>query len=199
MKVLVIQTAFIGDAILSTSILETLKAADEISEIHLLVRKGNESLFQDHPFLAQLHVWDKKAGKYSELRKLAREIRKQQFDCVFNLQRFGSTGWLTWRSGASRKVGFAKNPFSWTFDVKVDHPIAKKGETGLHEIERNHAMLAGITNTPMGPMKLYPGDQDFQKVEPFVQTPFVTMSPASVWFTKQLPLEQWANLMDQIP
>ena len=41
-KVLVIQTAFIGDVILATSLLETLhKHSKEQLQIDLLVRKGN--------------------------------------------------------------------------------------------------------------------------------------------------------------
>lgn len=55
-----IQTAFIGDVVLATSLIETLHQQLPEAKIDILVRKGNESLFQAHPFLNQVLVWDKK-------------------------------------------------------------------------------------------------------------------------------------------
>jgi len=55
-NILVIQTAFIGDAILASSVLEKLHAFYPKSKISILVRKGNESLYKDHPFLNQTLV-----------------------------------------------------------------------------------------------------------------------------------------------
>ena len=64
---LIVQTAFIGDAILATSLLEKLHEHYPYSKIDFLVRKGNEGLFQNHPFINQLIVWNKKSGKYKTL------------------------------------------------------------------------------------------------------------------------------------
>ena len=69
-QVLVIQTAFLGDAVLVTSILEKLHAQYPDAAIDLVVRKGNEGLFTGHPFLHRVHVWDKRQGKTRALFKL---------------------------------------------------------------------------------------------------------------------------------
>ena len=45
-KILVIQTAFIGDAILATGLLEKLHESYPQAQIDYLVRKGNEPLFR---------------------------------------------------------------------------------------------------------------------------------------------------------
>ena len=55
-KILVIQTAFIGDIVLATSLIENLHQQFPEVMIDILVRKGNESLFQAHPFLNQVLV-----------------------------------------------------------------------------------------------------------------------------------------------
>jgi len=55
-KILVIQTAFIGDAVLATGLLEKLHASFPDKQIDFLVRKGNESLFTKHPFLHELLI-----------------------------------------------------------------------------------------------------------------------------------------------
>ena len=59
MKILLIQTAFIGDAILATALLEKTHQFHPQAQIDFLVRKGNEALFLDHPFLNQVLVFNK--------------------------------------------------------------------------------------------------------------------------------------------
>ena len=49
-RILVIQTAFLGDAVLATALLEKLIAFHPDAAIDLVVRKGNEGLFVGHPF-----------------------------------------------------------------------------------------------------------------------------------------------------
>ena len=61
---LLIQTAFTGDVILATALLEDLKKSDETIAIDMLVRKGNEGLFTKHPFIREVLVWNKKENKY---------------------------------------------------------------------------------------------------------------------------------------
>lgn len=50
-KVLIIQTAFIGDVILSTPIIEKIRQNYPQAQIDFLLRKGNESLLKDHPHI----------------------------------------------------------------------------------------------------------------------------------------------------
>lgn len=53
-KFLIIQTAFIGDVVLATSLIEKLHYHFPKAEIDFLLRKGNESLLANHPFLNQV-------------------------------------------------------------------------------------------------------------------------------------------------
>ena len=68
-NILIIQTSFIGDVILATALLESIHQESPEANLSILVRKGNESLFEHHPFIKQVIVWDKKQGKYSSLWK----------------------------------------------------------------------------------------------------------------------------------
>jgi len=197
-KILIIQTAFIGDVILATSMLETIRArAKEEISFDILVRKGNEALLVQHPYINQVLIWNKKENKYKNLFALSKQIRQTQYDIVYNLQRFASTGFLTGRSKAKLKIGFKENPFSWMFDRKIKHEL----DNGKHEIERN-AMLLQVDNKAddfkVMPPKLYPTPANSIKVEGIIgeQTHFLVMAPASVWYTKQLPREKWIELID---
>jgi hypothetical protein len=77
-NILIIQTAFIGDAILASSVVEKMHQFFPQAKISILVRKGNESLYQEHPFLTQTLVWNKQDGKYKNLFQLLKTIRKQK-------------------------------------------------------------------------------------------------------------------------
>ena len=68
-------------------------------------------------------------------------------------------------------------------------------KSGKHEIERNHQLIAAITGPNPAMPKLYPSKQQFGKVEKYKKSDYVCISPASVWFTKQLPAEKWIGLI----
>ena len=193
-KILVIQTAFIGDAILASAALESLHKKFPRSELHLLVRNGNESLFEGHPYLKKVWVWNKKENKLSNLLKLTREIRKERFGWIINLHRFASSGFITAFSKAIVKSGFDKNPFSSFFTYKAKHEIGN----GKHEVERNHSLLAKFVDDTFSRPRLYPTAAQRAKIGAYTQTPFVCMAPASVWFTKQLPKQKWVELCNSI-
>jgi heptosyltransferase-2 len=191
-RFLIIQTAFLGDAILATSVAEKIHQEFPHAEIFMLVRKGNESLFAGHPFLNVL-VWNKKDGKFRSLFKIIREVRKLKFDYVINLHRFASSGIITALSGAGYTAGFDKNPLSLFFKKKVKHIIGD----GRHEVERNQSLIDEITGTGYVMPKLYPSETDHDFVQQLVTGKFVCMAPASVWFTKQLPGEKWISMIEK--
>lgn len=195
-RFLINQTAFIGDVILATALLEQLHLARPDAILDVLVRKGNESLLANHPFVNEVLVWDKKKAKYSSLWHLLKTIRSRRYDVVLNLQRFGTTGLLTALSNAKVTIGFAKNPFARFFSYQVEHRI----EPGIHEIHRNAELLkpldlAGGVAKP----KLYPSVADYETVRPYQRKPYICMAPTSVWFTKQYPAERWVELMKSLP
>src|SRR6056297_799867 len=107
-RILIIQTAFIGDVILATPLIEKLKNFYPKAEIDFLLRRGNEGLLKDHPKINRILIWDKKKSKYNSLAKLGREVRRNKYDLLINLQRFASSGLLTTSSNAKVKIGFAK-------------------------------------------------------------------------------------------
>ncbi len=194
-KVLFIQTAFIGDAILASGLIEKWHSKYPTHEVHLLVRKGNESLFMHHPHLSDLLIWDKKQAKYSGLLGLLSIIRKRKYDKVFNLQRFGATGLLAGFSGAREIIGFKKNPFAFLFTEAHPHNIGD----GTHEIERNHSLIAKYTEGRAAKPMLYPGKADEQAVKPYLEKRFICLAPTSVWFTKQLPAAKWIFFLREVP
>ena len=197
-KILVIQTAFIGDVVLATGILEKLHGRYPDASIDMMVRKGNESLFTDHPFLHEVLIWDKKQSKYAHLFSLLKQIRKSRYDVLINVQRFAATGFLTAFSKAKQTIGFDKNPFSFLFSDVIRH-VVSEGDHTLHEIERNHQLIISLTDGVAAKPKLYPSEKDREAVAEWTGRKYICLAPASVWFTKQFPAEQWKDLVEALP
>ena len=194
-KILVVQTAFIGDVILATAIVEKVKQYFPYAQIDFLLRKGNESLFNQHPLINKVLIWDKHHHKYTNLVKLISLVRKSRYDVVVNLQRFAAMGLLTAFSGAKQTLGFSKNPVSWLFTKSFDHRI----DNHQHETERNHQLIAHLTDAIPAKPKLYPSRKDYEAIAGYISTPYICVAPTSVWFTKQFPEEKWIEFLKHIP
>lgn len=194
-NVLVVQTSFLGDVVLSTCIWEKIHETYPNCKIDVLVRRGNEGLLSNHPFIHNILIWDKQGNKYKNLLKTIGQIRKKKYDLLINLQRYISTGLLTAFSGAKQCIGFKENPISFLFSKNYDY-ISKESLTE-HETDRYHRLIQEICGTEKSKMKLYPTQKDFDKINAKLQKPFITMSPASVWKTKELPIEKWIELCNQ--
>lgn len=194
MKILVIQTAFIGDVVLATPVIEKLHRHYPEATIDFLLRKGNESLFAGHPFLHSVLIWDKKTNKTKNLLKLARQIRATKYDLVINLQRFASSGIITFLSGAKEKIGFDKNPFSFCYTKKIKHVIGN----GKHEAERNLELIASFTDEKFVKPRLYPTPEDIESVKQYKTSSYICIAPSSVWFTKQYPAHKWVEFLNKV-
>ena len=186
---LIIQTAFIGDVILATALIEKLHQFYPNANIDFLVRKGNETLLDNHPFLREVIVFDKKK-KYKNLYELIGRIRRTNYDVVVNVQRFATTGFITVLSGAKETIGYNKNPLSFLFDKRIAHQIGE-----VHEVERNQRLIETLTDQVPANPKLYPSERDFEKVKVYQSESYYCIAPTSVWFTKQWPAEKWIELI----
>jgi len=223
---LIIQTAFLGDAVLVTSILEKLHAWYPDAAVDLVVRKGNEGLFgaggisldtsgtadplgrptrsttpHTHPFLRHVFVWDKRTAKNKNLFVLISELRKTEYDHIINCQRFLSTGLMTLLACGKEKIGYDKNPLSFLFTRTVKHDIGN----GRHEADRLNDLIEHLTDGERPLPRLYPTPQARADSERLVfqytegQGRYVCLAPASVWFTKQWPEAKWVELIMALP
>ena len=193
-RILVIQTAFLGDVILATPVFSELKRLFPEAKIDALVNAGNESLLKSHQAINEVFTFSKEEGKVKSLIALIRSIRKRKYDVVINLHRFGSSGLITALSAANETRGFSKNPFSIFFTNRFSHEIGN----GTHEVERNLSLINDLGAAKRVRPSLFPTPEDFAAVKSYQEDTYAVIAPASVWFTKQLPKEQWVKLIHQL-
>jgi len=196
-RILIIQTASLGDVILSTPLVEKLHHFYPNTKIDFLLKSGYEGVLRRHPFIHHVIVWDKSEKKYQNLFQLIRMFREKKYDAVINVQRFFSSGLITALSGAKEKVGFSKNPLSLFFTKRIKHKISISADTP-HETERNLKLIEHLTDDSYYPMKLYPLKKHVAKVSQYKTKQYITLSPASLWFTKQYPKEKWVKFVSSL-
>jgi lipopolysaccharide heptosyltransferase II len=202
-KVLIIQTAFIGDVILATSLIAQIKEYNPHIQIDFLLRKGNEVLLQNNPHINQIFIWDKK-NKLKSMIQNIKLIRKEKYDYTFNIQRFFNSGLMTLLSKAKNKVGFDKNPLSFFYNYKVQHQIPHLTSTGyLHEVERNALLVKEVFpefEVKRSRPELFFNSNQMNKVDGIISQneKFIVMAPSSVWYTKALAPKKWIELIKNL-
>ncbi len=198
-RILIIQTAFIGDVILATVLLEKLHQHFIEAKIDFLLCKGNESLLESHPFLNEVFIWDKKKNKYKNMYQIIQKIRKNKYDCTINVQRFASSGIFTYFSAAKKTIGFSKNPFSFLFSTRLKHEF----KANWHETQRNLSLVQNLTDNQFIRPKLYPSSKHFEEISIYQSQEnnqqYICVAPTSVWFTKQFAFEKWVEFLKKVP
>lgn len=194
--VLFLQPAFLGDVILSTALIESWHRTFPEHRISIVVRTEAAALFAGHPFLHEVHSWNRSGiRKYPRLIRIARSLRSEGVDLVVNLHRFRSMAWLAKRTGARWTQGFEPGVGrSGTGVGAVPHRFGD----GRHETERNHALVqpwVGPWQQDKDLPMLHPTEAHRTRAEQWPDDALV-LAPASVWATKRWPAEKWAQLAD---
>ena len=182
-KFLIIQTAFIGDVILATPVIEKIHIFFPESKIDFLLKDGTQNILKNNPKINKIIVWEKNNNKNRNLINIIKLIRRIKYDYVINIQRYFSTGLICSLSNANKTIGFDKNPLSFFYSQIIKHKIKK----GTHEIKRNLSLIEDLTDNKLIKPKVYPSEEDFALVANLTDKPFICIAPISLWYTKKLP------------
>lgn len=189
---LVIQTAFLGDVVLTTPLLTRL--AETFGPVDILTTPTAAALIRGHPAVREVIAYDKRgrdAGVRGWLR-MAKDLRKRDYDRVYLPHRSVRSAALAIATDSTTRIGFSDAPAAWTYSARVD-------QAGKHETERI-ASLAGPGPVPRPSLGLTEAERReaaewLEKAG--VRREFVALAPGSVWATKRWPY--YADLAARIP
>ncbi len=196
-RVLVIQTAFLGDLVLTTPLLSAVNRSWPKAEIFVLAHKTYAGVLHGQPMLSGIRNYDKH-GAEGSLRGMAsviRDLRAWRCDLALLPHRSFRSGLIAWLAGIPLRVGFEGTPGSMFYTHRVfRNPTA-------HERRRNLALLEafGIEPAPHRPI-LFPGSDDQGEVDQWLKANRlpaanpIALAPGSVWTTKRWPAEYWRQL-----
>src|SRR3954447_26980640 len=184
--VLVIQTAFLGDVVLTTPLISLL--AERYGPVDVVTTPTAAGLLDNHPAVDEVLRYDKHGTDrgLKALRRLGKELRARRYDRVYLPHRSLRSAVLALWSGANERIGFADSPAALSYTSRVLRP--REG----HEVERLLA-LAGVRPEDPAPgvsLGLGPSDlaaADAWLVSHAVGSDFVALAPGSVWGTKRWP------------
>jgi heptosyltransferase-2 len=182
---LVIQTAFLGDVVLTTPLLTAL--ADQFGPVDVVVTPDAAVLLEGHPAVREVIRYDKKGrdAGLAGLRRMGAELRTRRYARAFLPHRSWRSAVLALLARVPERAGFADSPAAITYTTRVT-----RAPTG-HEVERLLA-LAGHRTRAVPPVSLALTAEDEAAADRWlaergIPPGFTAIAPGSIWGTKRWP------------
>ena len=106
MKILIVETLYLGDLIHTLPLLRAVRARFADAELHLLARSATAPLLHGDTGIDRLWVMDPRQHRHwAGLRRLAATLKAEHYDLAINPGGSDRAALLTWMSGARRRVG----------------------------------------------------------------------------------------------
>jgi heptosyltransferase-2 len=199
-KILVIQTAFIGDAILTLPMIQKLKETYRNSEIHVISNPVTSSIFDASPVVDKVIVLDKTGTHKSFFStiKFAKNIRKEKFTKLFSPHRSFRTSLLVLLSEIKETYGFDISSLGHIYKYLVNYNF------NAHEVQRNLDLTGAVYDEDS--WKILPQikitDDIKKKIDIFVNennranSKIAVIAPGSIWNTKRYPEEYFSEIIN---
>lgn len=197
-RILLIQLQQLGDVLLTSPLLEDLRAAFPSARIDFLTRIAPASLLQGNPYPTEVILYD-----HARALRMPWLVRSRRYDCVIDAQSSPRSAQVVLASGAHRRVGW-RSGGPWRL-VYTDHIRRDEGHAGY--VVRDRQRLLGPLNVPVADRRprLYLDSAERAQGEAEVRarnlpagTPRVGLvlsagSPPSIW-----PVERFAALATRL-
>lgn len=189
-RILVIQTAFLGDAILTLPMIQKLKEIFPDSLIDVVSIPQTNEVFENSPFVNNLFTFDKKGKQKSifNLFQFAKELKKKKYTSLYSPHRSFRTSMLVYLLDIEKSFGFDNASINFVYKRTIRY------DNRIHEVSRN-LKLIGMNiekeNWKVLPEFKYSPDAVF-KIDNLIKeikNPIVAIAPGSVWQTKKYPEE----------
>jgi lipopolysaccharide heptosyltransferase II len=115
-KILVVRLSSIGDIILTTPLLRSLKNSFPEARITFLIKKQYAELLTNSPYINELVTFDSNEGM-SGLNAIRRRFRQEKFDLFIDIHKNWRSMYLRWRLGAGKTTTYRKLIFKRTMLV----------------------------------------------------------------------------------
>lgn len=197
-KILIIQTAFIGDAVLTLPMIQKLKEIFYGSELHVLCIPDTQEIFANSPSVDRTLVMDKK-GKdrnFLSLLKFISKIRSEKYTRIYSPHRSFRSSILVRFSGVEHTYGFSNSSFKSAYRYLIRY------ESKIHEVQRNFDLIGFLYNAEnwkilpeikLTQTLLIPLEKIFVNYN--TGSKFSVIAPGSIWNTKKYPLEYFSEVI----
>jgi lipopolysaccharide heptosyltransferase II len=191
-KILCIKPRGIGDIVLSTIVLDNLKAHFPSVKIDYLTERFAKSAVENNPLVNKVITIDKKEFPL----KAALKIRKEKYDMILDLWSNPRSAQITFLSGVKYRVGFAYRGRRYAYNFLA---TSSKGEH--HAAEHNLELLKAI-DVPIISKKIhyYINDKENKIAKDFINKNFslgktiIGIVPSGGWPSKRCDASKWVEI-----
>jgi heptosyltransferase-1 len=204
-KILIIKPSSLGDVVHSLPFLNAVRTCFPKTEIHWVIAKGLEGLLEGHHMINRLWIINKDTwkkiknvkGTINEFKVLFRELKKEKYSLVVDLQGLLRSGVLTAATGAPVRVGFAEAREG--SGVFYTHKV--EGGKDIHAVDR-YLKIAHFLGCPI--IDVYfplPPYSKSSSVTHHLSIPedYAVIIPGARWKTKIWPPEKFGKLSSKLP
>ena len=201
-KILIIKPSSLGDVIHGLPVLHALSLRFPEAELHWVVAKGFDGILEDHPLIHRLWIIDKESWKKPgniartcvDLKRLWRDLRREKFDLVIDLQGLFRSAMICLFTGAKERVGFesAKEGAKFTYKYRVGT------ETEVHAVERNLLLAQFVGCEPAGPVFALPALGEVPEIAKGMGQ-YAVIAPSAATLVKRWPAECFGRVASLLP
>jgi heptosyltransferase-2 len=204
-RVLLAQTSFLGDTLLTMPLAKRLKEILPHSRLTVLTRPDTADVFRRSEFVDEVIIDDKRGsnGGLRGILSLARKLRSQAFDLTLVAHRSFRSALVMWLAGIPRRIGFSSSAGWFFYHETVFHPW------GMPELERNLALLLplkpDLRAASTDSLYLAGRNDNSESLSERLTAagvkssqPIIGLHPGSVWPTKRWLPERFAALADRL-
>ena len=203
-KILVVQTSFLGDTVLTTPLLFELKRHFPLAELAVLCTPQAKGLLEDNSDIDEIIPYEKrKAGKkWVGLCRKAKELRSRGFTMAISPHKSFTSGLLLFLARIPYRIGFRQSAGWFFYHKRVNRDSTR------HDVERNLSLLEALGIDPPyhNPrLRVEAGARTREAVKHLfsslgIKEDSITfgINPGSVWPTKRWTAEGYAELISHL-
>lgn len=197
-KILVIQTAFPGDAILTLPFIQELKKQIPDYSIDVLCIPLTAEIFGASPSINSVIPFDKKGKQKSffAFMKFVKELKAKNYEIMYSPHRSLRSALIVLGLSAKESYGFENSTLKFAYKNTV------KYDPAAHEVRRNLEFLDGDFSGDKWRIlpEILVSSESKKKVSYYLNEKkinnFITIAPGSVWETKKYPAKYFKKIIE---
>ena len=191
MKVLILRFSSIGDIVLTTPVVRTIKTQLEGVELHYATKRQFRALFEENPYIDRVHYLE------DSVWKLISELRAERFDFVVDLHNNLRTRLIKTALGVPSSSFDKLNKAKW---LMVNFKINQLPNVHIVDRYLAAAQKLGVKNDSLGLDYFIPEKDEvpLDWLPEGFRTGYVAYAIGAQHNTKKLPLPRMIELCDKI-
>ncbi len=198
-RILIAQTAFIGDVIIVTPLIRAVKELYPSALIDVMVIPQTADVLENNPNINRIILFDKRKNKLVSFIKTLLQLRKNRYDIAITPHSSVTTALLLKYASIPVRIGFDRWSAAKYLTDKVPHP------DGIHKTLKNLSLLSLLTDKSFSNQtEMFPTTKMSENAEKIIKElrqnteQIIAVAPGSVWFTKRWPMEYYKTLTEKL-